>query len=279
MKNIEFVSFLFVLSLSIISCQPDDNNPNPPTNPLSGKVKRMTYNGTTTSVSDFFYNSSGALDSIVNTVGSSGVKNTMVCNYYANKLVLKSLPIGSTATDSSIYYSSALKLDSLVVYRNIGSSNQIITYSYNGSGVLISYSDYLNGYGTSVPPTFTNYTDSNLTSTFYTYNTGPSPFRADSTYYTYSTNINNLKPSSFGLNFKGTASIAGYNITINKNLANQFIANSYIAFGPTIAKVTLQTDISYAFDSQNRVITETRSMTTIGSTAAPQITTYTFEYY
>ncbi|MFN8294692.1 MAG: hypothetical protein U0T69_00780 [Chitinophagales bacterium] len=275
MKNTTILIILFSLLISITSCQSD---PVPPTNPLTGKVKRITYNGNV-NTSDFYYNSNGVIDSIINIIVATGARTKLVASLYSNKLVFKPTPIGSSVTDSSVYYSSANKLDSVVSYRNTGSPKQIVTYAYNGSGTMLSYTDYLNGYAAGVPPTYTNFADSNLQSTTYTYNTGPNPFRADSIYYTYSSSVNNLRPAAFGLNFNGLAGLAGYNITTNKNLASEITWNVYVAFGATIIKTTLQTDISYTFDAQNRVVTETRTITTVGSPSAPQIITYDFEYY
>jgi len=194
--------------------------------------------------------------------------------YSINKIVSKVYWNGVTYSDSTIYYISNNKLDSVADYVN--SFRLLQTFTYDVSNTLIYYKNYLNN--PSVEPTYTNFSNGNLISTFYTYNTGPSPFYADSSYYTYTNQINNLVPSAFGMNFNtGILSLGTYQISNSKNTIDQSTKNYYIGntIDPTIIKATSVSNSTYVLDSENRIIRETITIVDNPS----QSTVHLFEYY
>jgi hypothetical protein len=269
------ISLLTISILTFIcSCNTDDPIITPiQTNNL---VKRITNESNTITVADFYYNTSSRLDSIVITDSTNETKLTIRYSFYDNKIVARNYTNGIPATDSSVSYVFNSRLDSTIYYYN---SPLILKYNYNPSNLLISNVLYPLGNPTNATPTFINYSNENLLSTTFTFTSGPTPFVSDTSNYTYTSYINNLRSVSSALNISWTTDIGNYKITNSKNLANKIERIYCIGnpINPTIIRIYYTTNITYTFDSNNRVISETRIMTE--GSSAPQTTRYTFEYY
>jgi hypothetical protein len=265
---------LFNVLTFICSCNTDDPL-NPPVQ-TSNLVKRIKNESSTVTVADFHYNTNSILDSIIITDSINETRTTIKYSYFDFKIVARNYTNGIASTDSSVNYISNNRLDSTIYYYN---SPLILKYNYNPSNILISYVLYPLGNSNNATPAFTNYSDGNLISTTFTNSSGPTPFYADTSNYSYTTIKNNLRTTSFGLNYSGTTDIGNYKITNSNNLANK-IERIYCIGNPITpikTRIKYLTNIEYVFDEYSRVITETHVMT--GASSAPQITKYTIEYY
>jgi hypothetical protein len=269
-----------ILSFVIVACS-TENTPQTPTpeNPLNGKVKKIATTSNSKNTMDFFYNNSGLLDSIRYTDSTSNIFTTIRYFHTGNNVVSKNYTNGITSSDSTIYYSNGSRLDSIVQY--IMSSRLLKTYHYNVN-TLEYFKNYLNN--PTATPTNTQYVNENLTRTDYTYNTGPGALYTDTADYTYSSTINNLTTSSFGFKFDGMFEVGNYSISNSKNIATQIIRKIEMGntVNSTVIKTRAVTDISYEFDSQNRIISDTRTTITtsnLGGGSSTQTISYAIEYY
>lgn len=277
-KIIYYISLLGFISF-ISACNPDDNsNENPtPVDNITGKVKKMKMiNASNNQEYQFYYATSGKLDSIqIKDSANANNNHTLRYTINGNNISSKAYKNGVASEDSAILYTNGTHLDSIVNF--ISGSRLLKTYQYDGSGNLTSYKDFLNN--TTATPVYTHYSNENLMHTYFTFNSAPNPFSADSIEYTYGSSINNLKASAFGLNIKGLLDVYGYQITNSNNLATNILQKTVQDFqGITIT--TQNTDITYQMDTQNRVISDVRNTTiNFGGSQVQTSTTYLFEYY
>jgi len=254
--NIKYLLFVCIVLNLIIACSNTDNN-NTPVDLINGKVKKVTSIGSSTSITDFFYNVNGNIDSLVYIDTANHLNYTMRYFYNNNNFVSKRYTNGAIIDlDSTVYYTSANRLDSIVNF--VSGSRLLKTFKYSSNGDLIYYKDYSSNLNPE--PTYTNYVNSDLVNTTYTYNSGAT-FYSDTVNYKYSININNLTPQAFGYNFN-MFSVSGFTyISDSKHLfseINQYIKSSVVPYPPTFtSKIT--TTFNYNFDTQNKVTKEIRN--------------------
>lgn len=276
----KITSYLFsiILLFLLAACNPDAPQTPTPENPLNGKVKRISTISTSKITMDFSYNNSGILDSIRYTDSTSNIFTTIRYFLTGNNVISKNYTNGIPSSDSTIYYSNGSRLDSIVQY--IMGNRLLKTYHYNGNA-LEYFKNYLNN--PTATPTNTHYVNENLTRTDYTYNSGPGALYTDSADYSYGSTINNLTTSSLGFKFDGMFEVGNYSISNSKNIATQIIRKIEIGstVNATVIKTRAVTDISYEFDSQNSVITDTRTTNTTSNLGgvSTQTISYAIEYY